>query len=144
MKRLLSVALALLSLSLPAGATETWSRGARRYTAINTCTTGTESAPSGLGLPTAPVGLELTGLEGFNVYVEAGGTMSTGTFQAYLLNPATGNWLRAPALDLTAQALTAQAFSGFSVFGGTGRIAYVPNGIGQAVTIYIVGMPRGQ
>jgi hypothetical protein len=138
-KRLLAAIVAAV-FAFSAQATTTWSRGARRYTAIATCTTGTESAPSGTS---SILGLELTGLEGFTVYAEAGGAMTAGGFlQAYLQNPASGNWVRAPDLDLTAQALSSQAFAGFTVNGGSGRIAYVPSGIGLAVTIYIVGMPR--
>ena len=124
---------AALLLALPTWASTTWTAPDRR-TSVATCTTGTEGAPTGT------VGIPLDNVSGFTVHVEAGGAMTAdGTFQAYIRNRQTGNWNRAPDLDLVAKALSRQAFTGFSVVAGADRLAYVPNGIGVAVTIYING-----
>lgn len=140
MTRILSAALAVaLLLATPASASKTWAKGYRaQFSAVATCTTGTESAPSGTG-----DGLSLAGIHGFAVYVETGaGAMTAGgKLLAYLFNPETGTWdpVSDGTLDLTVSAVASQAFSGFAVYGGTGRIAYVPSGVGLAVHIYIVG-----
>lgn len=138
MKKLFAVLLVAL-FALQAQATTTWSNGSSARVAIATCTTGTESAPT-----LATQGLELANVSGFAVHAETAGTMTAGgVLQAYLYNPeGSGSWNRAPDLDLTVQALAKQSFAGFQVTSYAGRIAYVPSGVGLAVTVYIVGTFR--
>lgn len=100
--------------------------------------TGTEAAPVAL-----IDGLELSDVLGFAVHVESGSAFAGGTLDAYLLNEVTGNWNRSPELDLAVDAaLSAQGFSGFEVSSPSSRIAYIPNGIAAALTIYINGSFR--
>jgi hypothetical protein len=144
MKRIfpkLSAALLALALAVPSYATETWAKGARgAFSAVATCTTGTgtEAAPT----TSTSAGLSLAGIHGFTVHIETSGTMTAGgKLLAYLFNPETGNWTPVSdgSLDLTVSAVASQSFSGFAVYGGGGRIAYVPSGVGVASHIYIVG-----
>jgi hypothetical protein len=102
------------------------------------CTTGTEAAPT-----LVTEGLDLWSLTGFVVHAEAAAAMTAGgLLKAYVWNPVTARWNPVPDLDLTVAALQYQAFAGFAVSSGIGRIAYVPSGVGQAVTLYIVGTPQ--
>ena len=138
MKRLLTAALAALALfALPAAATTTWSIPSSPYrVAKAVTTTGTESAPSG-----TTEGIALSGLSGVNVYVIASSAMTAGgTLLAYVLDPVTAAWYRDPDLDLTVSALTTQTWGGWQINGGAGRLAYVPSGVGVAVTLYVVGV----
>lgn len=139
MRKTICAALALLAISSPASAATTWadlaalpswSRGVSA-----TCTTGTESAPAA-----ATDGIALNGFAGFSVTIETGGTMTAGgQLLAYMRNASSGNWVRAPDLDLVVQALANQSFGGFTVTADVGRVAYVPSGVGVASTIYIIG-----
>lgn len=132
---------ALLSLALPllASAACTYSSGTEWSTRIATCTTTTEAAPT-----LVTEGLSLGGKKGMTVVVESSGTMTAGgTFQAYLWTPSAasgaGAWVRAPDLDLTAQALAKQAWPGFVVSVAQGRIDYRPSGTGAlTTTIHLV------
>lgn len=132
-----------VGLAVPAFGSATWAKGSvLSRTSVATFTTGTESAPSGLGTEAAPVGMSLSGISGFTVHVEADGTMTSGgKLLAYLYNPETAQWnpVSDGSLDLTVSAVQYQVFSGFAVFGGNSRIAYVPSGVGVGLTIYIEG-----
>lgn len=105
-------------------------------------TTGTGSAPTA-----ATDGISLTNLgskNGFTViYESTASTFAACTLLAYLyaseLSSGAGAWVRAPDLDLSVQALTAQGFTGFRVVSPRGRIAYVPSGSGQSGIIWITG-----
>jgi hypothetical protein len=102
------------------------------------CTTGTEADPT-----LVTEGLDLWSLTGFAVHAEAAAAMTVdGLLKAYAWNPVSARWNPVPDLDLTVAALQYQAFPGFEVTSGIGRIAYVPSGVGQAVTLYLVGTPR--
>lgn len=138
MKKLCAVLLLSL-IALQAEATTTWSNGSSARVSIATCSTGTESAPT-----LATQGLELANVSGFSVHAETAGTMTAGgLLLAYVYNPeGSGSWNRAPDMDLTVQALAKQSFTGFQVTSYAGRIAYVPSGVGVAVTVYIVGTFR--
>lgn len=108
----------------------TYNRGVKA-----TCTSGTELAPSG-----ATAGFDLQLATGFAVFVESAATAFTaGKLLAYLYNPISGAWSAAPDLDLTVAAVVSQGFSGFRVPCNSGRIAFVPSGLGQACTVYING-----
>ena len=127
---------ALLALVLPllASAACTYSSGTEWSTRIATCTTTTEAAPT-----LVTEGLSLGGKKGMTVAAESSGTMTAGgTFQAYLwiasAASGAGRWLRAPHLDLTAQALTGQVWPGFAVTVSAGRIDYRPAGTGALTT----------
>jgi hypothetical protein len=137
MKKLFAV-LALLAFTPARSATTwaeittlpSWARGASA-----TCTTGTESAPAA-----ATDGLDLGSFAGFTVVIEGSGAMTAGgSLLAYVRNPATGTWARAPDLDLTVAAIQYQAFAGFLVTADLGRVAFVPSGVGVSSVIYIVG-----
>jgi len=135
MKKLLVVPLLIVAfLAQPAQAACTYSTTGD----VATCTATTESAPT-----LATEGRPLDGLKGLTVIVTSTGTMTAGgTFQAYLYHPVAG-WARAPDLDLTAQALTAQAWPGFVVTVPAGRIDFKPTGTGaNTTTIYMVGAAK--
>ena len=131
-----------LALLLPAAARAacTFTEGAAK-SSVATCTTGTEAAaPSGaedgLGLEGWFFGKPTTGIA---VFAETAGTMTAGgTLQAWLLNPATSVWQRAPDLDLTTQALANQGWIGLKIVASRGRVAFKPSGTGLATTIYLV------
>lgn len=139
MKKLFAVVACLaLALASPAFAATTWSSPVGGTRAIAVCTTGTEAAPA-----TWSDGLALWGVAGFAVHVEAALAMTAGTLQAYLYNPESGSWNRAPDLDIAVPAgVTKHASAGFEVTAPTSRIAYLPSGLGVAVTVYIIGAGR--
>lgn len=137
MKRLLIVPLLVLAfLALPAEASCTYSTPGGSTTTVVTCTATTEAAPT-----LVSEGRSLANLRGLTVIVESSGTMTAGgTFQAYLWNLGSSSWVRAPELDLTAQALAKQAWPGFVVTVPQGRIDYKPTGTGaNTTTIYLIG-----
>ena len=105
----------------------TWSSTGNR-SAKATCTSGTESAPSG-----ATPGVNLTGCKGVNVVVTADTTLSgAGTLKAYVYDADTFNaWVPCPDLDLsvTASSVKGQGFAGIYVPGPRGRVAWVPSGV---------------
>lgn len=104
------------------------------------CTTGSESAPT-----LVSEGLALWDLRGCDVHAEAAAAMTAGgKLLAYTWNPVSARWnpISDGTLDLTAAAVQYQAWSGLTVSADIGRIAWVPSGVGQAVTIYIICTPR--
>jgi hypothetical protein len=104
------------------------------------CTTGTEADPT-----LVTEGLDLWSLTGFAVHAEAAAAMTAGgLLKAYAWNPVTARWnpVSDGSLDLIVAAVQYQAFQGLEVTSGIGRIAYVPSGVGQAVTLYLVGTPH--
>ena len=128
--------LACLALPRLAHATCTTTDGGSVVTVA--CTTGTEStltAGSSEGLKLNTI---FSSSRGLTVHAETAGTMTAGgSLQAYVQNPATGNWNRVPDLDLAVQALARQAWFGLAVVNQMGRIIWLPNGTGLATTIYI-------
>jgi hypothetical protein len=140
MKKLLAVLLVTV-FALQASATTTWSTGSSARVSVATCSTGSESAPT-----LATHGLALGQVSSFTVVAETAGTMTAGgVLQAYYYNPESASWVRAPDMDLIVQALAKQAFPGFQVTSNVGRgerIAFIPSGVGVAVTVYIVGSLR--
>ena len=99
--------------------------------------TGTEANALG-----AADGLDLRNFDAVEVAVEAGGAMTAGNLQAYVMNPATGQWNRAPGLDLAVAAANSQAYPAVQLQGLQGRLAYLPNGLGIASNVYMGGIPR--
>lgn len=99
--------------------------------------TGTEAGALG-----AADGIDLRGLEAVQVAIEAGGALTAGNLRAWVRNPATGAWNRAPTLDLAVQALAAQAFPVVELNGLQGRLAYLPDGLAIASSVYLCGLPR--
>lgn len=118
-------------------ATTTWVNNNR--TAVITADSGTETMVS-----STTAGLDLTNLQGVSVMLKTSSNATAGgTLQAYLLNVETGVWNRAPDLDLTAIASSAQTWPGLWVPVARGRLYYNPNGIGSVTTtIYLVGQPK--
>lgn len=139
MTKLILAALLALLLPLTASAACTFTNAGAVN--VNTCTTGTEStltqsSTEGLSLDSAFFSKPVTGLA---VHVETAGTMTAGGFlQAYLQNPITGQWNRAPDLDVSVSALARQSFLGLRVVSSKGRLAYLPSGVGLASVIYLV------
>ena len=130
--------IALLALLLPrlALATCTTTDGGSVVTV--TCTTGTESTLTASSIEGLKLNTIFSSNRGLAVHAETAGTMTAGgTLQAYVQNPATGNWNRVPDLDLTVQALARQAWFGLAVVNQMGRIIWLPSGTGLATTIYI-------
>lgn len=102
------------------------------------CTSGTESTLTASSAEGLKLNALFSKIAGLSVHAETAGTMTAGgTLQAYVQNPATGNWNRAPDLDLTVQALARQSFVGLQIVNQMGRIAWLPSGTGLATTIYI-------
>jgi hypothetical protein len=141
MKKTLAVlAVIAFAFATPAVATTTWaeitglSSNARGVTA--TCTTGSESAPSA-----STAGILLRGAKGLSITVKtsSGGNMTAGgKLLAYSLNPATSTWGRVAdgSLDLVVAAIPEQGFAGFTVTADVGSVAWVPDSVGTAVTVY--------
>lgn len=106
---------------------------------------GTNTPIKGLGPQS---GLDLSGLKGFVVTVvlngasplDAGGTFTAGTLQAYVYTLGAQRWARAPDLDLTISAgNSAQTSYGFNVVADMGRVAFVPSSLGQPTSVHITG-----
>jgi hypothetical protein len=72
----------------------------------------------------------------------AAGVIGVGaTLQASLLDPATGRWNRAPDLDLPLpDGAASAALPRFPVAGRASRLQYVPNGVGVACNVYLIGL----
>jgi hypothetical protein len=138
-------ALAVLVLASRTSGTTTWTTDTTVPTnqatvAKAVCTTGTESAPT-----LVTEGLDLWALTGCALHAEAAAAMTAGgKLLAYAWNPVTSRWnpISDGSLDVTVSAVQYEAFSGLTVTADIGRIAWVPSGVGQAVTIYIVCTPR--
>lgn len=135
------IAITILAWATVASATFTFSNVMQPGVLNSRCvtTTGTESNTLAAGS-----GLDMSGIQGFTVHVKTSGSNMTagGVLQAYLLNPIDGTWNRVAdgSMDLTVSAAASQAFAGFRVQPSThGRIAYLPSGVGLAVTIDING-----
>lgn len=113
----------------------------KNMVALATCTSGSESAPTLVteGLALSPVKGRPVG--SLVVHGEAAGAQTVGTYRAYLWNPVTARWNRATDLDIVNTTDRYQASSGIVVPGAYtgGRIAYVPNGVGVAINLYLVG-----
>jgi hypothetical protein len=137
LKKMVVGALALCAATLIVASSQaatTWASSGVGVTA--TCTTGTEAAPT-----LATQGMSLEGLDSFVVVVKStASAFSAGTLDAYIYDLVSASWSRAPDLDLTVKAgLTQQAFYGFRVTAPRGRIAFIPNGLGQANVVYLNG-----
>lgn len=131
------VILACLLVPLSAFGATTWTTPASLVSKA-ACTTGSET---GTPPSTDSDGLALSRLSGFVVHVEAGSAMTAGSLAAYLWNPVTDQWNRAPELDITVVGGgSSEASSGFAVTSprSGSRIAYLPDGLGVAVDVYIV------
>lgn len=80
----------------------------------------------------------------------SGATLAGGTdigagasLQAALLDPATGLWVRSPDLDLPlTAALGAQGLPGLALTGPASRLQLLPNLVGGACSVYLIGHPR--
>ena len=127
----------------PALAGTTWTTPKNNVSKL-VCTTDTESAPTLVSEGLALSRVNKKPLVTIEVHIETAGTLTVNTVVlAYLWNPISAQWNRASDLDLTIKAAAAasEAFASFVVtrsYTGS-RIAYVPNGIGAAPTIYIIG-----
>jgi hypothetical protein len=141
MKKLtLSAIVALLCGADPALATTTNTRIPNNGTK-SVCTTGVESAPSGVGTYSAPVGMDLTGVRFFIVRVCAkeGSTITTGaSFDVYFYEPYDKLWAQWSSSSLSTGGKTGgrcYELQGDSigraipVFRAGGRVAVVPNGV---------------
>jgi hypothetical protein len=140
MIRIFALLLAI-GLSWPAYATTTWTVVQDAGYALATCTSGSESAPT-----LVTEGLKLDGMRSITVSAEASVALTAvaAGLKAYLWNPITEQWNRAPDLDLTTVNVTDQAWASFTVTGALkgSRVAWIPDGVGQAVNIYIMGAKR--
>lgn len=140
-----------LALAIPVLATTTWSEPTNlpSYVRVSkaACTTGTETSHTATA-----AGLDLAGLKGFVVMAKTcsaftgstcsavGGNMTAGgKLQAWIRNPVTSSWARAPDLDITVTAVAEEAYPGYTVSMPFGTIAFDPNGVGTGVELYIVG-----
>jgi hypothetical protein len=104
--------------------------------------TQTEAAPS---LTDDTEGIDVRNCESVIVHIEATvGNMNAGSkFNAYVFNRVTGVWNPAPDLDIIIPAAQRYFVSpGFFVSRAADRIAWVPNTVGQASAIYILGASR--
>jgi hypothetical protein len=143
MRRVLVALLLSLFVSANAWAGTTWSSPvAAQLLVKGVDTTGTGSAPT-LATDGFPLSI-LAVNNGITVFYESTAAAFTAcSLQCYLFLPqgaaGAGLWSRAPDLDLTVQALTSQAFTGFRVASPRNRIAFVPSGCGQPGNIWING-----
>jgi len=130
----------MLMAPLAAGATTTWSYP-KALTSKLVESTGTGSAPT-LATDGFPLG-QLQANNGLAVVYESTGTAFTAcSLQAYVYLPESAvstHWIRVPALDLSVQALVAQAFQGLSVVSPRNRVAWVPSGCAQPGIVWITG-----
>lgn len=150
MLRYISILLALSVVALPVQASVTWASA--RLTSTLVSTTGTETASPPTTDPCAQAsskddhGLCLRGINSFEIHIEAAAAMTAGTLEAWVWRPGTnsvaGQWNRAPQLDITTTTLQDETYSGFVATGGNGGIAFIPNGIVQASSIFIIGTRR--
>lgn len=130
----------LVTALLSMGAVTSWS-GYRTGSTTSTAvfTTGTESAPSDTS---TAQGLEISVIDSFTVHVEAAGALAAGSLDAYIYNVASGQWNPAPGLNVPIEGGdNSEASGGYDVLrppAGT-RIAFIPNGLGIANSVYIVG-----
>jgi hypothetical protein len=113
--------------------------GARLAKAV--CTTGTEAGPAQNDVTS---GLDLRGLSGGGVGLHVESTpdaaFTAGTVEIYMLNAVTGNWNLVPDLQVAVPAgVHRVASAGFAISAGVGRIAAVPNGLGQSCEIHLNG-----
>jgi hypothetical protein len=135
------VLLLAIGLSSPVFATTTWTVVQDAGYALAACTTGSEAAPT-----LVTQGLKLDGMRSITVSAEASVALTAASagLKAYLWNPISAQWNRAPDLDLTTVNVTDQSWAAFSVSGALkgSRVAWVPDGAGQAVSIYIMGAKR--
>lgn len=106
--------------------------------------TGDGITAAGLSGGVDVAGLNLHGLKGFDVFIEAsGGAMTAGgKLLAYALNPVTMKWARLPAQDITVSALTAESYDAFAVPVDWNYVAFVPSGIGRSSTTYLIGRKK--
>jgi hypothetical protein len=135
MKRLFVLFSLLFAFSAVAATTFTEPTVARVRVSKAASTTGSEAAPAG------NVGLDLFDIGGMAVYLETGGATSAGVLLAYVMNPATGIWMRIPDLDLIVPAsVTSYSWPGVPVPSPFGRVAFVPSGLGAiVVNVYVEG-----
>jgi hypothetical protein len=105
------------------------------------CTTGTEAAPA----QNASSGLLMRGILGFTVFLEStAAAFTAATLECYVQNPVNGKWDRRPEWDESVLANTSHAFSRtVDERTNVGRVVFVPNGLGQANEIHIVGNYKG-
>lgn len=104
------------------------------------CTTGTE-ADSQLTAG-SDHGLLLAGLARYSVFIESSATAftaGTDNLLAYRQNPASGKWCRRRDMDLSVAAVVNDSFGDYELDGDEGRLAFLPSGLGQGSTIWIVG-----
>ena len=146
MRRYFYALLTLLTLLLSASAQAGVTWESTKLVSKLISTTGTETASPPTTDPCARTssdhGLCLRGINAFEVHIEAAAAMTAGTLQCWIWNPASGQWNRAPQLDITTTTLQDETYSGFTATGGNGGVAFVPNGIVQASDIYIIGTRR--
>ena len=135
--------LLFLALAAPSSAATTWTTDKTTFApsgavvAKAVCTTGSEAAPA------AGDGIALEWMAGCVVYAEAAAAMTAGAkLVAYAWNPVTSRWNPAPDLDLVVAALQYQTFPGLIVAADVARYAWVPSGVGQAVTLYVICTPH--
>jgi hypothetical protein len=162
-KKIIAVSLLVLAVSgVALGDAGFWtkpkSNSSRAYFATGTGTVPTDLQPDGGIMPgfapdggvkplaTQPsfAGLGLSTMHGFVVTVEViadAGSMTAGTLRCYIFDATNEHWARNPDMDLTVSEGRTQTFWGFQAVSPTGRVAYVPNGLGQPVNITITGTP---
>ena len=125
----------------PLYASTTWTVVQDQGYALATCTSGSESAPT-----LVTEGLKLDGMRSITVSAEASVALTAvaAGLKGYLWSPITEQWNRAPDLDLTTVNVTDQSWASFTVTGALkgSRVAWVPDGAGQAVNVYIMGAKR--
>lgn len=107
-----------------------------------TTITGAKISVEGVGAATdvldttasSTAGMNLSGLDGFAVYVEAdsGQTITTAiSLRAYAQDPYSGRWARAPDWDISntfgVTGIRSQYMAGFSVDSPAGRVGYEPS-----------------
>jgi len=145
--RKLILALAAVAVTLafatPAEATVNWSKKTSPYQVSKAvCSSGTETGTPPTTNPcSTDQGLCLNTIGGFTVRAEASSTFTAGGYwAAYLWEPDSKSWARAPDLDLYVDStLSKQSWAGFEVVSRMGGIAFLPQNVGVAAVLKIIG-----
>jgi len=122
----------------------TWS-ATGSHSAKVVCTTGTESPPADGLTPADGTGAVIGDSQGYSVFIEADSAQTlsgAGSLKAYVWNPISGVWARAPGSDLatTTASVRGLAVLNQAVYAGRGRVAYLPSGVTMSsggLTVYI-------
>lgn len=128
----------LAVIAVPAQAVAACTYTATTYALETTCSLDTEAAPT-LVTEGFPLRTGTVFIHSFTVHVEAAsGNFTGGTYDGYVWNVLTLKWNLNPDLKINVTAGVPRQAKSYTVVGAVGRVAFVPNGVGQASKVWIV------